>query len=235
MTDLTDPTRSLVRYTRYTPGPSPLSSSLTVAGDTVSARTDHGVAVGRFTRRLDDAEQARLAEAVAAAGGLGAVVQPAGTGTVERLIADGVDLALAPPADPPAAAADLVGVVRDLDRSLASHPVAGLRLAVRPAVDDADGHALLEHIGTEAVLVRLGTLALEATAYDADHAVVDSLEATVDVGIDGPVEPGWSVRLADLPIAVPDGGYVVVSVGPTEVDVDGSGVVQATHLAWTTP
>ncbi len=89
-------------------------------------------------------------------------------------------------------------------------------------------------LGREPVPVRLGRLTVAATLFDADSAIVDHTEHTVDAALDGPVGPGWELPLVDdLGIAEPrTGGFLTVTVAAPEVDALGDGVLRRLELAW---
>jgi hypothetical protein len=65
----------------------------------------------------------------------------------------------------------------------------------------------------------------------------DTVEATTESRIetarqDGPVGPGWTLPLSDAGGAAASGGFVAITVGPAEVDVQGDGVLRRIEFGW---
>jgi hypothetical protein len=199
-----------------------------------------GQQVGRFARTLSAQERetldralARAQEAVsdAAPEAPPAVLPP--SGVTEALVADGgVDVVLGTDAPPPGLE-DLVALLLAVREDLADHPVAALALEVT----GPPYAAALRHTGSEPLTVRLGPLTVKGALLDEDDVVLDRTSLRVDAGdVDGPVGPGWALRLSDdLGWGSPrTGGFLTLTVGTPEVDVRGDGVLRPTELGWMT-
>jgi hypothetical protein len=229
-----------VRFTRTSHGAPRQSLGIEIDDDghVLSWQTS-GHRVGRFARELSASERPALERALAAARDAdppaasdpAAPVRP--SGATEQLTADGLpDVVLKTPAPPPPGFGELIELLRTLREDLADDPVAAIELDVE---DGAPLRARLRHVGSEAVAVRAGTVTVQATSYGRDSAVVDTATHTIDAsGVDGPVEAGWELPLADdLGLAAaPRGGFRVVTVGTLEVDVLGDGVLRPAELSW---
>ncbi|MDO9456256.1 hypothetical protein [Nocardioides sp.] len=232
-----DPGATMIRFTRTEPGRPPRTAGLEVddAGEVVGWETA-GDRVGRFGRTLlaDELEALRGAVETAAAAAPGdlEVAAPGGAGASEQVNADGVGVFLDAGAEPPALAADLVALLRELHVDLLGHPVAALELHVSGSPTDP-GTAALRHLGEEALVVRTGGASARASVFDAGSAVVDQSATTVEVDVDGPVDPGWTHPLSGLEVGAPvAGGFRTVKVDGVAVDVDGSGVPRPVELVW---
>lgn len=227
------------RLTRTVPGPAPQSSGLEIDDDgRVTGWQTSGHRVGRFARELSAPERAALERALASARSADAPPAPGGVtrpgAAIEQLTADGLpDLVLDPNGTPPAGWDDLVGLLLSVREDLADSPVAAVELEVA-------GSPLgvrLRQVGPQPLAVRMATLTVQATLFDRDSALLNSVTHTVDgSGATGQVGPGWELRLADdLGLAaVPPGGFLTVTVGPSELDVRGDGVLRRAEFGWIT-
>jgi hypothetical protein len=200
-----------------------------------------GHRVGRFARDLSERERDALDHALADAraaqgatsGGFARGVTPP-SGTTEQLAADGLsDVVVDPHDDPPAGFGQLFALLRTLREDLAESPLAAIELEVT----GSPLAARLRHLGSEPVAVRMGRLSVQATMFDADSAIVESMASTVDASTtNSPVGPGWTLPLAeDLGLAAPPpGGFLTVTVASPEVDSLGDGVLRPAEFGWIT-
>lgn len=223
-----------IRYVTNTPGPRAHSSGVEIDDDFTAAgwQTD-GDRVGRFRRALTAAERRALEHALDAARDVGTM--PPATGprrpgaTTERVIADGVDLTVG--SEVPAAAADLVDRLRDLQAALPDSPVAAVALEVT----EGPLGGRLRHVGDEPVGVRMTSLTVTVAVFGPDSALIDTVDHTVDAtGTGDRIEPGWTLPLAedlDGP-AVPAGGFVTVTVTGAQADVLGDGIFRDVEWGW---
>ena len=231
-----------VRLTRTAYGRRPNQfSSLEIDDEgRATAWQNTGQQVGRFSRTLSAEERETLDRALArardAVSGVPADPPPSvrpPSGVTEGVVADGgIDVALNT-GSPPPGLEDLVALLVAVRDDLDDYPVAALALEVTgpPYV------AALLHAGSEPLAVRLGLLTVKGAVLDEDDVVLDRTSLRVDAAnVDGPVGPGWTLPLAgDLGLALPPtGGFLTLTVGTPEVDVQGDGVLQPTELGWMT-
>lgn len=225
-----------VRLTQTAHGTPPQSLGVEVDDDG-HARSWQGSGrrVGRFARDLSAAERRALARALRTARAAPVPPDPDGgpvrpSGVTERLVADGLpDVVLPGHARPPTGFGGLVRLLRRLQDDLADSPVAGIEL-------DAAASPRLRHVGSEPVTVRAGTVTVQVTAFGRDDGLAGSAAHAVDAAVDGPVGPGWELRLADdLGLAAPEGGFLTVTVSRLAVDSRGDGVLRPAELSWMTP
>lgn len=220
-----------VRYARTAPGRPQQFSGLEIDADAGAVGWQNfGHRVGRFARALTESECDALTAALDGARDTDpGTAGPPGSVT-EQITADGIDVTLNPQ-DPPAGFADLVDLLRSLLGDMADSPVAAIELEVTPAPLSAR----LRHVGPQGLAARLGPLTVQATSFDEDSGIVDSVsERVVPPEPDGTVGPGWVLPLVeDLAIeAPPDGGFLTVTVGTPEVDVLGDGVPRRAEFGW---
>lgn len=223
-----------IRYSTNTPGPRAQSSGVEIDDEftAVGWQTD-GDRVGRFRRPLTVAERRALEQALDAARDAGAATPARGPrrpgATTERIIADGVDLTIG--AQVPAAAAELVDRLRDLQAQLPDSPVAAVALEVTgPPLGGR-----LRHVGDQPVGVRMTSLTVTVAVFGPDSALVDTVDRTVDASGTGErVSPGWTLPLAeDLGgPPVPAGGFVTVTVAGAQADVLGDGIFRDVEWGW---
>ncbi len=224
----------IVRLTRTSGGTAPQFSGVEIDdGFAAQAWQTSGHRVGRFARPLSSTERTALRRALTAAASAPPAPPPAlRPGAVtEQITADGLDLLLDAHRPPSGGACDLVELLRTLHQDLADSPVAAVELEVTaPPLT-----ARLRHVGTQPLAVRLGSLTLQATVFDEDSGIVDSVSRRIPAPEpDGSVAPGWSLPLVD-DLAVPEpveGGFLTVTVGPAEVDVLGDGVLRRAEFGW---
>jgi len=224
-----------VRYHTNSPGPRAQYSGVEIGDDftAVGWQTD-GDRIGRFRRALTADERRAMERALQAARRAGPT-PPAkgprrpGAGT-ERIIADGVDLIVGP--DVPAAAADLVDRLRDLQADLTASPVGAIALEVTTG---PPLQARLRHVGAEPMDVQMASLTVSVAVFGPDSELVDTLDRTVDASEVGDrVAPGWALAPADDldPPAVPAGGFLTVTVTGAQADVLGDGIQRAVEWGW---
>jgi hypothetical protein len=218
------------------------SFGLTVDDDGVAHSTSSGgTAVGRFARGLTQDErdgirrglaQATEANDADAAGSesdaseLAAPVRPGAT--TEHLLADGLDVSYPAGDEPPEPYRELVHTLRAVRDDLAESAVAAIVLDV----DGPPYRSRLRHVGTEPITVRMAGLTMTITRYRGDYTIVDTAEEPVEADFDGPIGRGWELPLPAVDTAEPDGGFVVISVGTAEIDVEANGVLRRTEFSW---
>ena len=224
-----------VRYHTNSPGPRAQYSGVEIGDDftAVGWQTD-GDRIGRFRRALTADERRALERALQAARGAGPT-PPAkgprrpGAGT-ERIIADGVDLTVGP--DVPAAAADLVDRLRDLQADLTDSPVGAIALEVTTG---PPLQARLRHVGAEPMEVQMASLTVSVAVFGPDSELVDTLDRTVDASEVGDrVAPGWALAPVEElePPTVPAGGFATITVTGAQADVLGDGILRAVEWGW---
>ena len=79
----------------------------------------------------------------------------------------------------------------------------------------------------------MSELTASVTKFGAGNAIEDSAETPIDdATYDGPIEPGWTLELGDLGLSEPPSdGFVTLTVGTAEIDVDGDGVLTETEFS----
>jgi hypothetical protein len=203
------------------------SFGLEVGDDGIARSTlSSGEAVGRFARPLSPTERDALEQGLAKASAPARDDAPVAPGAAtEHLLTDTLDVAYPAGGDPPDGLAGVVTPLRDLLDDLVASPIAAI-------VFDATG-ARLRHAGHEPITARMKGMTMTTTRFSADYAVEGSIEAAVDALHDGPIEPGWELALPDAGADAPEGGFVSITVGPAEIDVEGDGVLRRCEFGWT--
>lgn len=198
--------------------------------------TTFGHRVGRFARDLSESERTTFEAALQSARAADVpppappdpVASPSGAGLT--LLFDDTEVELGGAAPEPDGAGQLARIMLDLADELVDSPLSALELVV----DGAPLEARLGLVGTEKMAVRGRTLAVTATAYDAEMTVLGHEQFSVEVELDGPVAPGWVLPLvADLGLPPrPPGGVISIGVEGIEADALGDGVLRQAGLAW---
>jgi len=199
---------SAVVFMRLSSAPPPLREVLEVDDDgSWRAWRSNATAVGRFAGERGGG---RILDATRAAAASGPPPAPAAGGVLDEatdeLVVDGIAVEVASGDTPAGPWGDAFGAARDLIDDAPNHPLAAIALRIIEP-----GRVRLEHRGSEALEVELGSGRFEAIVYDAAGIPTDDAFGPVDLG-QVTARPGWSADLEVVPMAPAPGGKLEIEV-----------------------
>jgi hypothetical protein len=202
-----------VSFSRLSSAPPPLREIAEVEADgSWRAWRSVGTAVGRFAGGDGGS---RVLEAVRAA--LDAQLPaPAEGGTLDEatdeIVIDGSALEVPHGHVPAGPWGEALEACRDLVARAPEHPLAAIAVTMA-----GPGLVRLEHRGSEALEVELGSGRVEITTHDERQIPVQSTFTALDLGA-VEARPGWSAEVRIDPVEAPTGGMVGVEVSFVAVD-----------------